>query len=195
MSSLSPKKKPLLPRRYAYLDDFQKTVTGEYIYTGDLFKMAGDKPMRKVIGGFVPFSAIVFVIIFVCGCFRVSGMSSCAYVLLPYCASIITSGVALSAILRLTFAEVPVRNYVFKPTVPRFKTCILLSAIFCCITFLGDILYIIIHGFSGYVLGTVIFLATHVIAILLLYFCRRKFMLIKWNRLDPDTGEETPVIE
>lgn len=195
MADLSTKRKNMFQRRHAYLDDFRKTVSGEYVYAGKLYSYAGEKTKNSALLRILPFAIIPFLIILACGFFHVSGMSSCAYVLLPYTVAVIISAVALWAFVHLMITKEPIRHYIFKETVPRFRRCALLTLIFSAATLIGDIVYVSINGFLTYRTGTIVFMILHVIAIACAVFSFTSFRKIKWNFYDPETDTVSPAYE
>ncbi len=186
MERNNSKHKNWYQRSHAYLDDFRRTVSGEYIYAGDMHRFDGDKPLKKSVLKYILLSAVSFVLIVACGCFRVAGMNACAYVLLPYTAGLILNAIALWAVCRLSFSSNPVRDYVYKATVPRFSRCSMFSLICFVVTLIGDIVFVAINGFGRFLVNNIIFYVFVVCCFLLSLIAYLGFKKLPWTLLEKE---------
>lgn len=78
--------------RRAYLDDFRRTVDGEYIYIGATYAFQGEQSTRKrglLRWGILAVGMVACAI--VGGCIRAPGTVNCAYVLIPYAVGILAA--------------------------------------------------------------------------------------------------------
>lgn len=136
--------------RRAYLDDFQATVSGEYIYTGRTYVLPGGPELRRrrllQLGGV---SAVMAAAAVAGGCVTGPGTGSCAYVLLPYTGSLLSALTVLYGTLRLAKGGSGLRQYVYDATVKQFPLRTMLAAVFSALTIAGECLYAALHGVGG----------------------------------------------
>ena len=78
--------------RRAYLEDFQKTATGEYVYTGKLhyYETQGLERRQALLRLWLLTGAIAAAVV-VSGCVPAAGMSNTFYVLLPYAGALLSA--------------------------------------------------------------------------------------------------------
>lgn len=145
--------------RRAYLDDFQKTATGEYVYNGKLHYYGTEqKPRKKALVLLWVLTVVMAVMIVAGGCTPAAGMSSCPYVVLPYAGSLLAVGSIVWLMCRLSAGGDPLRDYVWQATVKQFAPRGWLAVIFGGCTLAGDVVYLICSGVGSLLAGTILFL-------------------------------------
>ena len=89
--------------RRAHLDDFQKTATGDYIYTGQLhpFKPGAFTRRQALLRLWLAAAGLAAVLV-AAGCIPVAGMRNTFYVILPYAASLLAAASVVWLMCRLT---------------------------------------------------------------------------------------------
>ncbi|MGM9521395.1 MAG: hypothetical protein ACI3VB_02835 [Oscillospiraceae bacterium] len=146
--------------RRAYLDDFVKNAAGEYVYTGAHYSLSGGKAAFKKAAALIcAASAVIAGLIIACGCIPAAGMDNCFYVIIPYAAGLISAGSVVWAACRLASGGNPMREYVYEATVLKLPLRCTVIFAFSILTFLCDVLFLILNGFDGKMTATIIFLA------------------------------------
>lgn len=145
--------------RRAYLDDFQKTATGEYAYTGILHYYQDEgMPRRKALTILWALTAVMALTVLTAGCVPAAGMQSTAYVVLPYAGALLSTASVVWLMCRLSAGGDPLRDYVYRATVRQFAPRSILTIVFAACALLGDVVYLILHGVDDRLAGTVVFL-------------------------------------
>ncbi len=165
--------------RKAHLNDFQKTVTGEYIYTGKTYQW--DSPRGRSLLLLWLLALAAFGGSIAGGCIPNTGMERHFWSLLPYAATLIVSGVQGWTVYRLTDGGNPIRDYVWQETVQRLPVLGIVTAVLAAVTGLATLIGAFLPSFTGNVLMTVLFLWVEVAVILTSLLLRRVVLRLKWN--------------
>ncbi len=144
--------------RRAYLDDFQKTATGEYVYTGQLHHYETEGiSRRQALARLWILTAVMAVAQVVSGCVPAAGMSNTFYVLLPYAGGLLSAASVVWLMCRLSAGGDPLRHYVYTATVGQMRLRGYLVLAFAAVTLVGEAVYLILHGVGTVLAGTVVF--------------------------------------
>lgn len=155
-------------RRRAYLDDFRRTVSGEYIYIGKTYAFSGTKKERKrglILWGLQ--AVVMAAMAMVGGCIYAPGLSYCAYILIPYVAGLLAAWSVLWGFVRLAWGGDPLREYVYSATVKQFRLRTVLAAVCSAAAIAAEILYVALHGVMDMLPGMVIFLVSQMVVLIL----------------------------
>lgn len=146
------------PRRRSYLNDFQPTVSGDYIYTGALYSWAepGLARRRALIRLWLG-AALPAMLIVAAGCIPVPGMQNCPYVLLPYAGALVSQAAVVWLMGRLSAGGERLRAYVYEATVGRFRVRGGCALCFTALTLAGHGIYLLRHGAGEHAGGAVLF--------------------------------------
>ena len=169
--------------RRAYLDDFRRTVDGEYIYIGASYTFQGEKSVRRqglIRWGLLAAGMAVCAV--VGGCVRAPGTVGCAYVLIPYALAILASFSVLWGYARLAKGGDPLRAYVYKATVEQFPLRTILTAVGAAGAVLGELIYVILNGTQGMIPGMIIFLVSQAAVLVLALLWRPLGRSMDWER-------------
>lgn len=152
--------------RRAYLDDFQKNVNGEYIYTGKLHRYStqGIGRVRALLTLWV-LSLIMLAGVIVGGCVSVSGMSDGVYVILPYLLALFAVVWVVWALGRATGGKDPMRDYDYQGSVKQFGVRCVLAIVCIAAALVGEIVYLFLNGAGDTVSGSAIFIIGQVAAL------------------------------
>lgn len=133
--------------RGKYLDDFIKDCSGRYIYRGSVYAYAKTNSLsrRKAVTYLWLLTAAMFASALAQGCIPADGMLGCVYVLVPYCAQLISAGSALWAMLQLGSGD-GIRQYNFAVSAEALPRRALLTAVFAALTLAGECIYLVAHG-------------------------------------------------
>jgi hypothetical protein len=139
-------------RRRRYLDHFQKSASGEYIYSGEHYTyQAHGFSRKKALTVLWLLQGAAAVLILAGGCIPAPGVGRCAYVLVPYMAAVITVFMGLWALSQLALGGDPLREYVYEDTVKKLPIRLLLTTIFSGLAALGEGVFLLRNGGStGY---------------------------------------------
>lgn len=134
--------------RWAYLEDFQQNVAGEYIYAGAHYAYAdaAGRSRRRLLAGLWLSAVLAAAAIVAQGCIPAVGMRGCAYVVLPYAGALLSCCSLLWAIGRLSVNKEPLRAYIYKSTAAALPLRAILTACFTGATLLGDCVFLAING-------------------------------------------------
>lgn len=136
-------------KRNAYLDDFQKTASGEYIYNGKNLEFNGDESSFKSI----KLKMYILTIVGIClslisGILPVPGAVSEWYIILPYALEIILLGMGLYKEVRLFKNGLKVREYIYEKTFKEFKGIFYTALIGSALSLIGETIYAILNRFT-----------------------------------------------
>lgn len=155
MSQNQPKKK----HRKAYLNDFHKSLSGEYIYHGVTYTFEGSKKERShLYYKLLAIGAVLFAAGLTSGCITAPGTLNCFYVLIPYMVSFMASVSLIWGLCRLWAGGSPLREYVYQATLDQFQPRGTLTAVSAGCALLGETVYVIRNGSEGLVSGMILFL-------------------------------------
>lgn len=144
--------------RRTYLNDFQQTAGGDYVYTGALHPFAGSAGERKrAVAALWLLAAGMAAAAVAAGCVPAAGMQDCAYVLLPCAGSVVGAGSVVWLMCRLTAGGDPLRDYVYRATVKQMKPRGALTMAFSAASLLGDGVFLALHGAGDRLWGTAAF--------------------------------------
>ena len=133
--------------RRAYLEDFHQNVAGEYIYTGQThaWKALRGKTLLKLwLCAIAAIGAAV-----AAGCVPNTGMERRVWALIPYVLMLISSGVQGWLLYKLTDGGDPVRDYVWKASVPRLPAAGIATGILAFASIVTEIANIFAPNFAG----------------------------------------------
>ena len=135
-----PEKKKSRGRR-AYLDDFRRSASGEYIYTGAYYSRSGGYSRREHLARLWPAGAVLIAAAVARGCIPVAGMAGgtlhSLYVLIPYLCELICAVSVVWALVRLSANPEPLREYVHSATAAILPLRSAFAAAFAAAAFVG----------------------------------------------------------
>ena len=146
--------------RRAYLDDFTPTVSGGYVYSGQMFLFDGDESRRRrLLGQLGGLWAAVTAAELLCGLVRAPGATGCFYVVLPYVGALVASFSVAWGLIRLVRGGPRLRAYVYEATVEKFPLRLSLAALCAGLALAGECLFVFRHGAQGRQAGLAVYLA------------------------------------
>ena len=174
---MAEKKKRHFNRR-AYLEDFHRSVSGEYVYDGATYSFSSANGMtrRQAIGVLWLFGGVLLAASVAQGCLPAESMLGCAYVLLPYGGMLVSAASAIWALARLSANRDPLREYIYKATVEALPGRSLFAFIFSVAALVGEGIFLFTHGFrdGGY---------SAILLVLMLFSLASAFLLLRAARL------------
>ncbi|MBQ8856512.1 MAG: hypothetical protein IJ024_00055 [Lachnospiraceae bacterium] len=169
--------------RKAYLNDFHKNEKGDYEYQGILYEWKGEegtlcREMILLVGiGVVMLAALILA-----GCVDAPGAINCFYVVLPYTVSFIAGISMVWGMWRLLEGGNPLREYVYKASVEQIPIRAIFTIIGAGAAIVGEIVYLIGHGFQGKSVKSMEFLLLESVVFVLAVILRKRVMVMPWKR-------------
>lgn len=168
--------------RRAYLNDFQSTVNGEYIYAGRVYTFDGTKKdWRRFIGTLAGLGALLAAAAITAGSIPAPGTMDCFYVLLPYIASLFSAGSLLWGLCRMAAGGEKLREYIYHKTVPQFTPRAMATAICAGCALLGEAIFVFRNGTGGLAPGMVLFLLCEAVLLAGALLWRRAVERQSWS--------------
>lgn len=171
-----------MSKRKAYLDDFHRSVDGEYVYEGEHYLYCGEKSYKRTMLALWALCLASFAAVVLCGCIPAAGMSGCAYVILPYAASCIAVVSLCWAMANLAQGGKRLRAYTYEKTVKALPARAMLNLILCVLTLCGELVFLAINGAKGKLGATVLFIALELLAAAASFLIRRAMRSFTWEK-------------
>lgn len=169
-------------KRWGYLNDFQRTASGEYIYVGPTYHFQGEASVRR--RGILRWGilAVGMTVCTVLGGFILApGTANCGYILIPYVLAFFAACSVLWGFVRLAAGKDPLRGYVYEETVKQFPLRTILTAVGAAGSLVGEVYYVAVNGHEGLVAGMVIFLASEAAALAMALLWRPLGREMQWT--------------
>ena len=178
--SLREEKKHHSGRR-EYLKDFQRTASGEYVYTGALYVFDGtpERRRRGLLRMWVP-GTVLAVLAVIPGCLDPTRMPAAVLTLLPYVLMLLCAASALWALVRLCVNRDPLRAYVYAGTVDALPRRMLFTEILAGAALICMVIDAALRGTLG-TAPTLLICACYVLAAVCALVIRRMILGMHWN--------------
>ena len=161
--------------RRAYLDDFHKDLSGQYFYDGPLYGyVENGKSRKRLLQELWGLCVLMIGAVIGVGFTPAPGVSSWAFVVLPYAVSLVGAVSVLWAMAQLATGKDPMREYVYEASVEKIPLRALLTAIAAGLSFVGEVVFVILYGAfgrGGYVALALVLMAVETAAALLIRRC------------------------
>ncbi len=175
-------------KRISYYDDYKKTASGEYVYTGPEFEFISKtgKERKRWMLEMLLLSALVFIAEVIPGFLHVPGLNYCAYVLLPYAAGILVAGYIFIILVRLAAAKDSVKLWEFDKSITPLPVATKALCVMGAVSVAGEIVYLAVNGVGEMIVGTVVYMVCHVIAVFVSVLMVRLVGSVEWRRKMPE---------
>lgn len=130
----------------AYLNDFERDLTGRYHYRGKLYHYQGTLPRQRALAMLWGCGGASLVLLLAAGCLDGPGLGRCFYVLLPYVAAFVAGVTVCWALGRITAGGDPLREYVYESAAAKLFGRSRVAALFSGITALMCLLHMVLNG-------------------------------------------------
>ncbi|MCD8381786.1 MAG: hypothetical protein LUC30_02540 [Clostridiales bacterium] len=169
----------------AHTDEFQRTATGEYVYTGSYYAYQ-DRGKRRLraMGELVAVWAVAFAATVAAGCIPGTGMENRAYAVLPYAIQLVASVSLGWGVIRLAAGGDPLRAYVYDETAGRIPRRAIVSAVGCALTALGELLGLLFAGEDETFLAVISFFGLEILAFFGFLLTNRVLSGLHWEKAD-----------
>lgn len=135
--------------RRGYLADFRQTVTGEYVYEGTIHRFEGPGSWKKNMAGLWGLALVLLGAAAAAGLIPAPGIVGTAYITIPYALSLVCAISVVWLMARWTLGGQELRDYVYRATVGQVKLRGWAAAGFAAIALVGEIVYLIGHGWGA----------------------------------------------
>ena len=169
-------------KRWGYLNDFQRTASGEYVYVGPTYHCQGEASVRR--RGILRWGilAVGMTVCTVLGGFILApGTANCGYILIPYVLAFLAACSVLWGFVRLAAGKDPLRSYIYEATVKQFPLRTILTAVGAAGALVGEVVYVALNGTQGLVAGMMIFLISEAAALIMALLWRPLGRNMKWE--------------
>lgn len=133
----------------AYLDDFARDLNGNYEYRGAYCHYTGSVPRRKRLARLWGLCAAASALAVGAGFVPGATARAAVYVSLPYMAALLAVVYSLWALVRMTAGGEPLRAYIHEQTVQKLPGRCLLAAVLCGVAAAGQLVSLVLAGFSA----------------------------------------------
>lgn len=135
--------------REKYLNQFQRSASGEFVYCGNLYLYSDTAITRRRTLTSYWISAVLMLAASVAqGFLPADGMLSCVYVILPFIAGLLCAVSSVWALVKLTASKDPLREYIFASTVQALPIRAGFTLIFAGLSIIGECVFLLANGTS-----------------------------------------------
>lgn len=103
--------------RRAYLRDFKVDSNGDYVYNGNMYDVSDGEDYGRAFKLAWVLAGILTASVIAKGCIPASGMLNTFYIIIPFMLETLSCGLLVYALIKLSIAKRPLREYVYKATV------------------------------------------------------------------------------
>ena len=183
MSQKDTKKKG----RRAYLNDFHKTLSGEYVYRGATYTFNGTKEQRlHLYYKLLTVGIVLAAAGITSGCITAPGTINCFYVVIPFVAALIASISLIWALCRLWIGGSPLREYIYTATVEQFRPRAVIAAIAAGCAIVGELVFVALNGAQGMIATMLLFLFCQAVILAGALLWYRLTKTFGWTKHEPD---------
>ncbi|MBE5038585.1 hypothetical protein INF35_12375 [Subdoligranulum sp. DSM 109015] len=167
--------------RRAYLNDFERDLTGSYRYRGSHYRYAGSLPRSRALAGLWGLSLGTLAALLAAGMMDGPGLGRCFYVIIPYAAAFVASISVVYTVGRLSFNEDPLREYVLEQTVRKLPVRSAVTLAFSALSAAGGVVYLALNGLNW---QRAVFVALCAAALAAQVILRRLTGRMDWQKLE-----------
>ncbi|MBR6312315.1 MAG: hypothetical protein IKR51_05000 [Oscillospiraceae bacterium] len=179
--------------RRAYLEDFRRSASGEYIYSGAHYSRRGGLSRSGHLARLWPAGAVLIACAAARGFIPVAGMAggtlASFYVIVPYICELLCAVSVVWALVRFSANPEPLREYVYRATAEILPVRAAFAAAFAAAALIGEIVFFATHGWEG--LPLIALPAAACAAALLV---RRFSKAQQWEKTDRPVPEGDPMM-
>ena len=166
--------------RRDHLKNFIKDANGEYHYAGDYYVLKGDKARAMSASQF--FSVLTEILLIVAGLFPAGGVMDTWYVIIPYGVSVVLGGVIIYRTSQWVKGHGEITEFVHEKSIVKMPANRKAMMIVLGVAFLGEVIWLLIHGRGYYFAGSILFLFCVGDALLLQITALRSEQKLEWVR-------------
>ena len=167
-------------KRREHLQNFIQDANGEYHYAGDYFVLQGDRARAMSTSLF--FCVLTEILLIVAGLFPAGGVMDTWYVVLPYGIAVVLGGAIVYRTAQWTRGHGEITEFIYEKCVKKMPARRRAMMIILGIAFIGEVIWLLIHGRSYYFGGSILFLFCVGDALLLQITALRSEQKLEWVR-------------
>ncbi|MCC8182312.1 MAG: hypothetical protein LIO45_04970 [Clostridiales bacterium] len=169
----------------AHTDEYQRTATGEYVYTGSYYAYQDrGKSRLRAMAELVALWAVSFAATVAAGCIPGTGMEDRAYAVLPYAVQLAASVSLGWGVLRLAAGGDPLRAYVYDETAGRIPRRAVVTAAGCALAALGELLGLLLAGEGESFLPVICYFGLEILVFSGTILTKWKLSKLCWEKTD-----------
>ena len=169
--------------RQSRLSHYQRTVSGEFVYTGDYMAYVdGGKSRKRLLMELWTLGAAAMICLLAGGFLPVESFRGCGYVLFPYIAALLAVVAVLWYLGELTGGGEPLKTYVYASTVLRIPRLAVLSAIGAVLCVLGQVIRCAKNGSCAQ--AEFLFMMLEAVGAVLMVLLRQSLNRTQWRKQD-----------
>lgn len=172
--------------RRAYLNDFERDLTGKYRYRGSHYRYTGSLSRGRALAALWGLSLGTLVLLLAAGMLDGPGLGRCFYVLIPYAAAFVASICVVYTVGRLSFNDDPLREYVLEQTARRLPVRSTVTLALSAVSAAGGAVYLALNGVNGQRVLFVVLCAGAFAAQMVL---RRQLKQMDWEKLEEEAAQ------
>ena len=166
-------------KRWSYLNDYQKTAGGDYVYTGRVYAVGGDGKRYRLTLAALCFGAAAVVI--GSGCVNAAGLNNTFYVILPYIGEVTGAFALCYNAVRLLAAGQKVKAHVRTALEKYLPPSVWILIVSAAVSLVASPVFMILQGTEGKPLLCALYLVLKAIALVLGIFVRQHIKAITWE--------------
>jgi hypothetical protein len=171
-------------KKWSYINDFKMTADGTYAYMGDWYSLENKGSFRRVYAVTGALVTVCALLVVGSGLINAAGMNNTFYVIIPYICEVCCAFALVWKSVRVISSGERVKAYVYTTAVESIPLAATALAVFSAAAFTGSTVYLILHGFGGKMLLSILYLVLKILsafaAIYLRLYCDRQ----KWIKLN-----------
>ena len=162
-------------------------MDGDYIYTGGYYRPETDQTFFSRLRIKIIIAVLLSaVFVFAAGLLPAAGSTNCFYVILPFLAVLICCFVKTGKAGRLFLSGFRVREYVYLKTVPLLPGWTIAETASAAITLLAEAIFLLINGFEGRVLYTVVYICLIILTMIADLMMLKNIRKLRWIEEVPE---------
>lgn len=152
--------------RKEYLNDFQKGMNGQYYYTGSFVTYDAKRGQwnRDILLLWLS-CAVPAIFLIVVGCLPNSGLIGEPFALVPYALELIPLFVVIWKMVRMTYAGIKMRTYIFNSVVKQVPVFAVIAAVIAAVGIIGMVIALAFRSFSGGIHVVIMYIISQIILI------------------------------
>jgi hypothetical protein len=179
-------------RRGSHLNSFQLNLNGEYVYAGALYRYEGAAPFRSAVKALIALGCVLIAAVIGTGFVEAPSMLGFGsfYVILPFIGEFVCAILAAWSLGLLVYHGDELREYLYRRSVERLNPCLYLTAGFAAAGVLGNLVFVLTHGFLGKPAATMALFALKLTVIAAAALMLRRAKAMVWHCTDVEaTGD------
>ena len=180
-----PQEETKKKKRKAYLNDFEKNHSGDYVYKGTMYFYEGDDLKQKLLRLWA-MGLLILLLVAIVGMIESPGTINCFYVIIPYLGVFLAAVSVVWAIVRTTIGRNPIRSYVFEASFAKINDRCIYVMICSVASEICELVYVIRNGFEGNLFAGILFLLFMPIAFGVAYCLRQYVQKIPWAKQESE---------